>query len=93
MEIGSRYTLGIPHGLPQAISPSERAPQKTELIEAVKAINRAELFGFDNELTFVMDPDTHRPIMRIINRDTREVVRQLPSEYVLRLARDLKKKA
>jgi uncharacterized FlaG/YvyC family protein len=30
-------------------------------------------------------------VVRVINRKTREVVSQVPEEYVLRLAEDLKK--
>jgi flagellar protein FlaG len=60
-----------------------------ELIQAVKAVNQAELFG-QNELTFVFDPKTRRTVVRIVNRETREVVDQIPEEYVLNLADEIK---
>ena len=38
----------------------------------------------------VMDSETRRPIIRVEDRDTHEVVFQIPPEYVLRLAEDLR---
>jgi flagellar protein FlaG len=61
------------------------------LIQAVKAINAAELFGQDNELTFFLDRGTRRAVVRIINRETHEVIDQIPSEYILRMAEELKR--
>ena len=73
-----------------APTPVERPPEQRELIQAVKALNAAELFGDKNEVTFVLDQKTRRPIVRIVNRDTNQVIRQIPPEYALRMAEDLK---
>jgi flagellar protein FlaG len=74
-----------------ASAPPELKPaEKRELIRAVKALNAAELFGQNLELTFVLDRETHRPLVRIIDKETKEVIRQIPPEYALRLAEDLK---
>jgi uncharacterized FlaG/YvyC family protein len=45
------------------------------------------LFGHDNELTFVLDRASRRAVVRIVNRDTHEVIQQIPAEYVLRRSR------
>lgn len=60
--------------------------ERRALIKAVRAINATALFGENYELTFVLDRETNRPLLRIIDRETREVVRQLPPEYTIRLA-------
>ncbi len=65
-------------------------PEDRRLIQAVKALNASELFGENAELTFVVDRETGRPLVRIIDRETKEVIRQIPPEYALRLAEDLK---
>ena len=62
--------------------------QRRELIRAVKALNQTELFGENNELTFVLDRYSHKPVVRLVDRNTREVVRQIPTEQVLRMADD-----
>jgi uncharacterized FlaG/YvyC family protein len=68
----------------------EKSAEHREAIQAVKAVNGAELLGEDNELTFQRDPRTRRMVIRVINRKTKEVVSQVPAEYVLRLAAALK---
>lgn len=70
-------------------SPTERKTAEPEMIEAVKAVNKANLFGERYELTFSMDRQQRRMLVKLVDRDTKEVVRQVPAEYVLRLARNL----
>jgi flagellar protein FlaG len=71
--------------------PVERLPEHRELIRAVKALNAAEYFDHNSELTFILDRESRQPVVRIVDRNTREVIRQIPPEYVLRLAQDLKR--
>ena len=66
--------------------PAEQQTQNREVIQAVKALNNAEMFGENNELRFQKDPQTHRMIVSIVNRKTKEVLSQIPPEYVLELA-------
>ena len=68
----------------------QQATERRELVKAIRAINATEFFGENYELTFVLDRETHRPLMRIIDRQTREVIRQLPPEYTLRLAEEMR---
>ncbi|MGH7868603.1 MAG: flagellar protein FlaG, partial [Candidatus Dormibacteraceae bacterium] len=56
------------------------------VIQAVNAVNGAELFGQDHEVTFLLDRASHHPVIRIVNKSTREVVAQIPSKAVLELA-------
>jgi uncharacterized FlaG/YvyC family protein len=56
------------------------------LIRTVKGVDAASLFGDGSELTFAMDQETRRPVIRVIDRQTQEVLWQAPPEYVLRMA-------
>ena len=76
------------HGT-QPVTPLQMRPERRELIQADKAVNKAESFGNDNEVTFTADTETRKPVTKIVNKTTGEVVRQIPPEYVLRLAKDL----
>jgi len=67
----------------------ELRAENRELIRAVKKINETEKFGSDRELTFLLDRETGRPVVRIIDKKTREVIQQFPPEYVLRMADEL----
>ncbi|MCS6953069.1 MAG: flagellar protein FlaG [Bryobacterales bacterium] len=71
----------------QPVAP-EQAAQNRELIQAVKALNAAELFGQDRELTFAVDRETQRTVIRVVDRKTRDVIQQIPPEHVLELARE-----
>jgi uncharacterized FlaG/YvyC family protein len=56
------------------------------LLQAVKAVNAAQIFGPENEVTFIRDRATNRLVTRVVNRDSHELVLQIPSEQVFRLA-------
>ena len=76
----------------QQVEPLLRQPEKKEIIEAVRAVNKAELFGQQNEVTFVLDRRSQKVLVRIVNKETRELVRQIPDEYLKHLVSDLKEK-
>ena len=65
--------------------------QNRDLIAAVRAVNQTELFGHDQELTFSMDRETRKLVIRLVDRATNEVIREIPPEYVLRAAEDSRK--
>jgi flagellar protein FlaG len=80
-----------PQVAPASLSvPVDKAAENREVIQAVRALNGTEMFGQDNELMFQRDRLTQRMVIRVVNRQTKEVVSQIPPEYVLRLAEDLK---
>ena len=60
-----------------------------ELTQAVKAVNGAKLFGQDSELSFIIDRETRRLVVRLIDINTRKIIRQIPTEEVLRRAANL----
>jgi len=64
--------------------------ENREIIQAVRAVNASVKLGDNNELTFSLDRQTRRPVIKIVNRKTNEVVQQIPNEQILRLAEDLK---
>ena len=64
------------------------AAEARHLIQAVRKLNETEFAGFDRELVFSFDRETRRPLVKVVNRETREVVTQIPPEYILRLAEE-----
>jgi uncharacterized FlaG/YvyC family protein len=72
------------------VVPLQKAAEKREIVQAVKAVNNAGILGEETELAFKQDLKTHRMLIQVINRKTREVISQYPPDYVLRLAEDLK---
>jgi uncharacterized FlaG/YvyC family protein len=86
MEITGVGHIVQPVTAPVETVPADQAAENRDVIRAVKALNGSEMFGEENELTFQRDQVTQRMVVRIINRTTKEVVSQIPPEYVLRLA-------
>jgi len=72
------------------VTPAEQPAEHREVIQAVKALNATEMFGQENELRFQMDRQSRRVVVQVVNRKTQEVVSQVPPEYILRMAQDLK---
>ncbi len=76
-----------------AVVPSANRQLDPETVQqAVTAVNNAHALGDANELTFSIDPDTNKLLIRLVDKDTHQVVRQIPAEYLLRLARQLRTK-
>lgn len=76
-----------------ATAPAPPAPEHVaetrDIVQAVKAVNAASSFGDNNEVSFMLDRNTKLPVIRIVNKDTKEVVEQIPAEYLLQLAQEL----
>jgi len=70
----------------EPVAPQPASADQRALIQAVRAVNAADLFGYENELSFALDRYTRRAVVRIVNRATGEVVGQIPAEAVLRMA-------
>jgi flagellar protein FlaG len=83
------YSIHSP-AVPDQSLDKAQLEERRDIVRAVKAINSTELFGQNNELTFVLDRESRKPVLRIINRETKEVIRQVPPEYALQIAQSLK---
>jgi flagellar protein FlaG len=71
----------------QLATPQQRAEQ-ARLMQAVKTVNQSGILGDSDELSFSTDQASGRLVVKLINKETKEVLRQIPPEYVLRLAED-----
>ena len=79
----------LPAVAPVSPLSAEMRAEQSQLIHAVEKLNEARVFGDKSELTFSVDRETRRPVMKIVDRETQEVIQQIPPEYVLRLAEGL----
>jgi uncharacterized FlaG/YvyC family protein len=86
MEVATLQTGAISAATAQPAPAPEITADQRQLVQAVKALNATEMFGENSELTFVLDRQTRRPLVRIIDKKTNEVIRQIPPEYALRMA-------
>lgn len=61
-----------------------------ELIQAAKAVVASGFRESGRELTFAFHQQSGRMVIRILDRQTKEVVQQIPAEELLRMAEQLK---
>jgi uncharacterized FlaG/YvyC family protein len=87
MEISSIKPSGYAVQQPTTLD-ADQAAHRRQLIQAMKSVNESGLLG-NNELVFSVDRQTHRPIIRVEDKETHEIVFQAPPEYVLNLAQGL----
>ena len=71
-------------------APSDAVDEATpaQVAEAVKEAN-ASLHSRTVGLRFEMDEDTDKLIVKVVDRESGEVIRQIPSEEVVRIAKVL----
>lgn len=84
----SSDTIGGPSGEPSSAQTSveSNAPGSKTLAEHLQQLNvELQSFGIEFELSDV----DNRLITRVVDRETGELIRQIPSEEVLRIARSL----
>ena len=64
------------------------APDHAMAVRLQTAIDRAN-GSMSRDLDISSDPDTQRMVMRIVDRDTGQVIRQFPSVEALAIAQDI----
>lgn len=67
---------------------NSHAPDPGRVLRLVATINRA-LDATSRGIEFSIDPDTHQTVIRIRDLQTKEVIRQIPSEEALAIARTI----
>lgn len=65
---------------------SAQQPSAEELKKVVEALNQV-LRQSNHSLEFSVDSDTHRPIVKLLDTETGELIRQFPSEETLAISR------
>lgn len=65
-----------------------QTPGKEELANMTKAVNDF-VKPFNNALQFNIDDSTGQTVIKVIDTDTKEVIKQIPSEDMLALAKAL----
>lgn len=77
----------------KAVEKAGAAPTLEEVTKAVENINKSlqskTLQAFSQDLEFSVDSDTERMVVKVVDRKTKEVIRQIPSEETLEIAKSI----
>jgi uncharacterized FlaG/YvyC family protein len=71
-----------------AVQPGERAFRHA-VVSAVRELNAAGYAGEGREITYSIDPGSRRPIVRVVESQTKEVIHQWPAECALAIAAEI----
>ena len=100
MQISSIQTVSAQFTTDQSDTTTNRQeviPDRTrqehvrQLAQATKTVNQSGQLRQDRELTIALDRDSGQPVMRLVDKQTREVIQQIPEERVLRMAEEFKR--
>ena len=85
--MGAAGAPAIDATVPQPVTPDQRAQ-----IQAVKAaaqtVNDSGQLGSGNQMSIFVDRKTNQAVVRVVNKQTGDVVLQIPNEQVLRMAEE-----
>ena len=62
-----------------------------EALQSALSDVQSALSVVTNDLRFTIDDDTGRTVVKIVDKETDEVIKQIPSEEMLRIAKALDK--
>ena len=66
--------------------PPQLSEQDRSLIRAVRSVNDSGVMGDSNEITYQYDRAARCVVVRVVDRESGDVMDQIPAEYVLKLA-------
>lgn len=90
MDISPINSVGAGAPVSNISAPRVHDQATRQVVTAVREVNKSELMGEGRQLTFSRDPQTRQPVIKVVDQNTGDVIEQLPSEVVLRMAQNLK---
>jgi len=84
-ELAKETAVAVPEKAPQ------QEPSSEQLQQVVKEMKQLVDSKMPNSLSFSLDDSTGKTIVRITDTKTGEMIRQIPSEEMMELARSLDK--
>jgi flagellar protein FlaG len=70
-------------------TPTPAPPPTKEQVEQAAARVKDLLRGTTSHLEIEIDPDLHKVVIKILNGESGEIIRQIPSQEILDLAKNL----
>lgn len=71
-----------------AVQPPGAATHGEQVTQALKSINKT-LQNLSQDLEFTVDEDSQRTVVKVVDRSTKDVIRQIPTEEALQIAKAL----
>jgi uncharacterized FlaG/YvyC family protein len=89
MQIGATSRVDMSAPVTTQAASQDWLVNDRQAVAAVQWLNQAEWLGQDRELAYRRDPKTGKLVIQILDRETGDVMDQIPPESVLRLVSEL----
>ncbi len=81
--------IELPHAVSSPVANAQTAqPSSAQLQEAIDRLNQAMLRSNTN-LEFSVDKDTKQPLIKVVDSNTGETIRQFPSKEVIAISQSI----
>jgi len=71
-----------------AVQQPASVPSMSQTNEALKQINDT-MKKLSQDLEFTLDEDSERPVVKVVDQQTKEIIRQIPTQEALEIAKAL----
>jgi flagellar protein FlaG len=71
-----------------AVQAAKPVPEEQQVTQALKSINEV-LKARSPDLEFSVDSDSNRSVVKVVDKNTQEVIRQMPTKEALEIAKAL----
>jgi uncharacterized FlaG/YvyC family protein len=82
--------IPLPESQTSLATPQVRARTQA-LVSAVQVLNQSGIAGIGREVTYSTDSTTKQLVVKVVDKESKEVVAQWPSDYALQMAQDYQK--
>ena len=79
----------VPAALPSSGTHSDAQVDARRSVEQAVARLNDYVQSLQRDIQFSIDPESNQPVVRVVDRGSQELIRQIPNETALRLARSL----
>lgn len=91
-ELATQQSLPAEEAVKTAATVASTQPGREQIGQAVQQMQRS-LPSMARNLQFSLDEETGRTVVKVVDTDTNEVIRQIPSEEALAIAQTLDKES
>jgi len=89
-QVATETTKPVAAAPAHAVQQAQAAPSAEEVKQSVEKINNT-IQAMARNLQFTVDQDTKKNVVKVIDTVTKDVIRQIPTEEVLAIAKTLDK--
>ena len=91
MGIGQTNRVDMSAPVNSTVASQDWLPNDRQVVAAIQELNKSEWLGQDRELMYKRDQKTGRLVIQIRDRQTGDIVDQIPPEAIVRLVTELQR--